>query len=53
MRRLINLMISLLVSFQRLKDYHEARGTTGLSTAHAPAFGILEDDDSFEDLRDD
>jgi hypothetical protein len=51
--RFIILMLPLLVSFQRLKDYYESRGTTGLSTAHAPAFGILDDDDSFEDLRDD
>jgi hypothetical protein len=51
--RFTMLMLPLLISFQRLKDYHESRGTSGLSTAHAPAFGILEDDDSFEDLRDD
>jgi hypothetical protein len=49
----IVLMLLRFVSLQRLKDYYESRGTAGLSSAHAPAFGILEDDDSFEDLRDD
>jgi hypothetical protein len=41
---------------QELDSLHRKQlllGTSGLSTAHAPAFGILEDDDSFEDLRDD
>ena len=44
----------LLVLYQCLNDYCEFRNAAGGTspTQHATAFGILSDDDSFEDLRD-